>query len=78
MHHDDYEELPIRDEMIRLGQALKLANLAEDGQYAKHLVSEGQVTVNGAVELRRGAQLHAGDVIAVVGAELPPVRIVTG
>ncbi|GHD87433.1 MULTISPECIES: RNA-binding S4 domain-containing protein [Kocuria] len=78
MHHDDYEELPIRDEMIRLGQALKLANLAEDGQHAKHLVSEGQVTVNGAVELRRGAQLHAGDVIAVVGAELPPVRIVTG
>lgn len=71
-----YEEMPIRDQMIRLGQALKLANLAEDGHHAKTLVSEGAVQVNGAVETRRGTQLHPGDVLAVPGSGMPPVRIV--
>lgn len=69
------EELPIRDEMIRLGQALKLANLAGDGNEAKHLIADGRVTVNGREERRRGAQLHPGDVIAVLGADLPRVRL---
>ena len=77
MTDNTYEELPIRDEMIRLGQALKLANLAEDGHVAKTLVSEGRVTVNGAVETRRGAQLHPGDVVAVEGSGLPGVRLVS-
>lgn len=71
------EELPIRDEMIRLGQALKLANLAEDGQQAKELVADGHVKVNGREELRRGAQLHHGDVIEVLGSDFPSVRIVS-
>ncbi|MDO4920027.1 RNA-binding S4 domain-containing protein [Kocuria sp.] len=78
MSDNAYEELPIRDEMIRLGQALKLANLAEDGHVAKSLVAEGRVTVNGAVETRRGAQLHSGDVVGVTGSGQPDVRIVTG
>ena len=77
MSHDECEELPIRDEMIRVGQALKLANLAEDGHHAKTLVAEGQVQVNGAVETRRGAQLHAGDVLSVPESGLPPVRVTT-
>ena len=42
-------ELEIRDESIRLGQLLKLANLAEDGIHAKELIYEGEVTVNGQV-----------------------------
>ena len=71
-----YEEMPIRDQMIRLGQALKLANLAEDGHHAKTLVSEGAVHVNGVVETRRGAQLHPGDVLEVPASGMPPVRIV--
>ncbi|CAL8897092.1 hypothetical protein KVA01_18700 [Kocuria varians] len=76
MSDETYEELPIRDDMIRLGQALKLANLAEDGHDAKTLVSEGRVLVNGAVETRRGAQLHPGDTVGVEGSELPGVRLV--
>lgn len=71
------EELPIRDTMIRLGQALKLANLAEDGNQAKELIAEGRVIVNGQEELRRGAQLHHGDEIEVLGTEGPRVRIVS-
>jgi ribosome-associated protein len=69
------DELPIRDDMIRLGQALKLANLAEDGAHARGLVESGEVTVNGEVETRRGRQLHPGDVVAAGGSA---VRITAG
>ncbi|CCH29836.1 RNA-binding S4 domain-containing protein [Actinosynnema sp. NPDC047251] len=58
-------EVEIADDMIRLGQFLKLAGLAENGAHARELVEEGDVTVNGRPESRRGAQLHHGDVIAV-------------
>lgn len=74
-HETDMDDLPILDDMIRLGQALKLANLAEDGNEAKHLIADGRVTVNGREERRRGAQLHPGDVIEVLGSDLPRVRI---
>ena len=60
-------ELPIRDDMIRLGQALKLASLAEDGVEAKALIDNGLVQVNGEIEERRGRQLHAGDTVSVNG-----------
>ena len=58
-------EVPIRGDMIRLGQLLKLAGLAGSGGDARALVEDGAVTVNGDVETRRGRQLHPGDVIAV-------------
>jgi ribosome-associated protein len=58
-------ELPIRGESIRLGQALKLAGLAESGGEARGLVEDGAVAVNGEVETRRGRQLRRGDVVAV-------------
>ena len=48
------EDVPIRDESIRLGQFLKLANLIESGSDAKELMIQGSVTVNGEVETRRG------------------------
>lgn len=72
---DAPDDLPIRDDMIRLGQALKLANLAEDGAHARGLVEDGQVSVNGEVETRRGRQLHPGDVVSAGGAS---VRITAG
>ncbi|MCW2504193.1 MAG: hypothetical protein JWO79_2477 [Actinomycetia bacterium] len=59
------ENVGIRDESIRLGQFLKLADLAEDGGHARELLEAGEVTVNGRPESRRGAQLKAGDVVAV-------------
>ncbi|HEX4702048.1 MAG TPA: RNA-binding S4 domain-containing protein, partial [Pseudonocardiaceae bacterium] len=60
-------EVTISDEMIRLGQFLKLAGLAEDGSHAKAIVEDGEVTVNGRVDTRRGRQLHDGDVVAHAG-----------
>ena len=58
-------EIEIRGDMIRLGQLLKLTDLAGSGGDARALLVEEGVTVNGAVETRRGRQLHRGDVVAV-------------
>jgi ribosome-associated protein len=59
------EEIQIRGEMIRLGQLLKLSNLAESGADARDLLLASGVTVNGEIETRRGRQLHRGDVVAI-------------
>ena len=67
-------ELPIRDEMIRLGQLLKLASLVEDGVEAKALIDNGLVQVNGEIEERRGRQLHPGDTVGVNGITLRITR----
>lgn len=52
---------------IKLGQFLKLAEIASDGFEAKLLISNGEITVNGVVETRRGKQLKQGDVISSSG-----------
>ncbi len=59
--------MPIEDEVIRLGQFLKLANLIDSGSEAKTVIAAGLVRVNEEVELRRGRQLHAGDVVELAG-----------
>jgi ribosome-associated protein len=59
------QEIEIRGDMIRLGQLLKLSDLAGSGADARDLLLESGVTVNGEIELRRGRQLHRGDVVAV-------------
>lgn len=58
-------QIPIRGEMIRLGQLLKLANVVGTGAETKALLADAAVTVNGEVESRRGRQLHPGDVVTV-------------
>ncbi len=62
-------DIPIRGEMIRLGQLLKLAGLAGGGGDVKALLSEG-VTVNGEAEDRRGRQLRQGDVVVAAGEQI--------
>lgn len=64
------ETLTIRDDMIRLGQALKLANVVEDGVDAREIISAGDILVNDEVETRRGRQLRAGDVITITQLDL--------
>lgn len=61
------EDVPIRDEVIRLGQFLKLANLIDSGAEAKGVIADGLVSVNGEVEVRRGRQLRDGDIVEVGG-----------
>lgn len=62
--------IQIAGDMIRLGQLLKLAGVVSGGADAKGLIASGQVIVNGEPELRRGRQLHPGDVVRVAGADL--------
>jgi ribosome-associated protein len=56
--------------MIRLGQLLKLADLADSGGEARDLLEDEEVLVNGERENRRGRQLHPGDLISLGGTVL--------
>lgn len=60
-------EVAIRDETIKLGQFIKLANLVETGGIAKEVIANGEVTVNGEVDTRRGRTLRVGDVVCLAG-----------
>lgn len=60
-------QITLRDEFIKLGQALKAANLCESGVDAKYAIQDGQVHVNGEVETRRGRKLFAGDTVVFQG-----------
>lgn len=60
----------LRDYFIKLGQALKAANLVSSGAEAKIVIGEGLVKVNGEVELRRGRKLYDGDIVFYDGADI--------
>ena len=64
------EIIKLRDEFIKLGQALKAANLVEDGGEAKYVIQDGEVLVNGEPDTRRGRKLYDGDVISYHGEEV--------
>jgi ribosome-associated protein len=55
------------NEIVRLGQFLKLMDAVESGGEAKMRIADGDVRVNGDVEVRRGRQLQAGDVVTIDG-----------
>lgn len=61
------EIVKIRDEYIKLGQALKLAGLSDSGVDAKYAIQDGRVKVNGQVEYQRGKKLHDGDIVEYDG-----------
>jgi ribosome-associated protein len=62
--------VPIRDESIRLGQFLKLADVIDNGGEVKPLMIQGAVAVNGETETRRGRRLVRGDLVTVGGEVL--------
>lgn len=61
------EIIKLRDEYIKLGQALKAAGLVESGVDAKFVIEDGLVKVNDAVEYQRGKRLRDGDVVSFQG-----------
>ena len=63
-----------QDEFIKLGQALKKANLVSSGVEAKIVIQDGQVTVNGETELQRGKKLLDGDVFSFDGETVKVVK----
>ena len=64
------ETLKLRDDFIRLGQALKAAGLAQSGVDAKFAIKDGLVKVNREVEIQRGKKLHEGDIIEFDGHQI--------
>lgn len=68
------QEIRIKDEFIKLGQALKLAGLVDSGVDAKFVIQDGEVKVNGAVEVRRGKKAHEGDIISFQNEEVKIIR----
>ena len=64
------EKIYLREDYIKLGQALKAAGLVGSGIDAKMVITEGQVLVNGNVEVQRGKKLYDGDVVEYDGESI--------
>jgi ribosome-associated protein len=63
-------EIKLRDEYIKLGQALKAAGLVGSGVEAKYVINEGLTFVNGNIEKQRGKKLYDGDVVEYNGEKI--------
>ena len=68
------ETIKLRDEYIKLGQALKAAGLTQSGVDSKFVIQDGLVKVNGAVEIQRGKKLYDGDMVSFDGNEIKIVK----
>ena len=68
------EIIKLKDEFIKLGQALKAENLVEDGVEAKYVIQDGLVKVNGETDTRRGRKLYDGDLVTYDGQEIKIVK----
>lgn len=66
----DMEIIKLREEFIKLGQALKAAGFVESGVEAKEVIQDGLVSVNGEIDTRRGRKLYDGDVVVFDGEEI--------
>lgn len=64
------EEIFLKDDFIKLGQALKLAGCVESGVDAKFVIQDGLVKVNGEVDERRGRKLYVGDIVEFDGHKI--------
>jgi ribosome-associated protein len=62
-------EIRSGEDVIRLGQLLKLVDAVPSGAQVTDVLNAGEVRVNGEVEARRGRQVHRGDVVSVAGQE---------
>ncbi|MGN0318053.1 MAG: RNA-binding S4 domain-containing protein [Lachnospira sp.] len=68
------EEIVIRDEFIKLGQAIKAAGLVESGVEAKIVIQDGLVKVNGRVETQRGKKLVGGEIVEFDGSSIKIIK----
>ena len=68
------EEIVLREDFIKLGQALKAAGLVESGVEAKIVIQNGEVKVNGVTETQRGKKLYDGDIVTFDRDEIKIVK----
>jgi len=67
-------QIKLREEYIKLGQALKAAGLVDSGVDAKIEILDGNVKVNGSVELQRGKKLYDGDIVEYLGEQIQIIK----
>ncbi len=67
-------QIKLREEFIKLGQALKATGLVDSGLDAKYEIQDGKVKVNGEVELQRGKKLYDGDVVDYNGEQIKIIK----
>ena len=63
-------QIKLREDYIKLGQALKAAGLTDSGVDAKNEILDGKVKVNGSVEIQRGKKLYDGDLVEFDGEQI--------
>ena len=68
------QQIKLRDEYIKLGQALKASGLADSGVDAKNEILDGKVKVNNIVEVQRGKKLRDGDVVEYKGEKIQIIK----
>lgn len=68
------QEIKLREEYIKLGQALKAVGLVGSGVEAKDVIVNGEVKVNGVVEVQRGKKLYDGDIVSFDGEEIRIIK----
>ena len=71
---ENMETIKLRDEFIKLGQALKAAGLVDSGAEAKSAILEGLVQVNGETACQRGKKLFVGDELCYNGQTVKIIR----
>ena len=64
------QTIKLREEFIKLGQALKAVGFVESGVEAKDVIQNGLVLVNGEIDTRRGRKLYDGDIVVFDGEEI--------
>lgn len=57
--------ISIKTPFIKLEQLLKLAGLTDTGGFAKQIIQDGAVSVNGEVCTMRGKKIRGGDTVTV-------------
>jgi ribosome-associated protein len=70
----DTQKIVLREDFIKLGQALKAAGLVENGAEAKSVIQDGEVMVNGTVEYQRGKKLVDGNQVVYQGTVISIVK----
>ena len=71
---EEIEVIEIKTEFIKLDQLLKWANFVAVGTEAKMFIINGEVKVNGEVEVRRGKKIYSGDIVEFNGEKITVKR----
>jgi ribosome-associated protein len=65
--------VPLSEDYIELCNLLKVAGVAGSAGQGKHLVANGEVTLDGQPEARKTAKIRVGQVVTCLGVRITVV-----